>query len=28
VLAPGHGDAWRGPIREAVEQATAQALAG
>ena len=28
VLAPGHGDVWRGPIREAVEQATAQALAG
>jgi glyoxylase-like metal-dependent hydrolase (beta-lactamase superfamily II) len=25
ILAPGHGDLWRGPIREAVEQATALA---
>ena len=22
VLIPGHGDVWRGPIREAVRQAT------
>ncbi|MCV7144832.1 MBL fold metallo-hydrolase [Mycobacterium riyadhense] len=25
ILAPGHGDLWRGPIREATEQATALA---
>jgi glyoxylase-like metal-dependent hydrolase (beta-lactamase superfamily II) len=25
ILAPGHGDLWRGPIREAVDQATALA---
>ncbi|PQM47884.1 hypothetical protein C1Y40_01911 [Mycobacterium talmoniae] len=25
VLAPGHGDLWRGPIREATDQAAARA---
>lgn len=25
ILAPGHGDLWRGPIREAIDQATALA---
>jgi flavorubredoxin len=25
ILAPGHGDLWRGSIREATEQATALA---
>jgi glyoxylase-like metal-dependent hydrolase (beta-lactamase superfamily II) len=28
MLAPGHGDLWRGPIREATEQATALARGG
>ncbi len=28
TLAPGHGDLWRGPIREATERATALARAG
>ncbi len=28
MLAPGHGDLWRGPIREAAEQATARARGG
>lgn len=25
ILAPGHGDLWRGPIREATERAAALA---
>jgi glyoxylase-like metal-dependent hydrolase (beta-lactamase superfamily II) len=25
ILVPGHGDLWRGPIREATQQATALA---
>ncbi|KAA8942952.1 MAG: MBL fold metallo-hydrolase, partial [Mycobacterium sp.] len=25
VLAPGHGDLWRGPIRQAADRATALA---
>ncbi|MGZ4313422.1 MAG: MBL fold metallo-hydrolase [Solirubrobacteraceae bacterium] len=28
ILLPGHGDVWRGPIREATEQATALARSG
>ena len=27
LLAPGHGPLWRGPIRDAVEEAVARALA-